>query len=68
MAKRIVFQRTDCKWGWKLVGDNDSDVIATDGSQGYENEADARAMADKVISGHYVEAERRRSPRAECDK
>lgn len=67
MAKRVVYQRTDCKWGWRLVGDNNSDIIATDGSQGYENEGDARAMADKVISGHYADADKRRSARKECE-
>lgn len=57
-AKRVVVERSDGTWGWRLVGDNGSDIIATDGGQGYENEADARAMADKIISGHYATAEK----------
>lgn len=55
-AKRIVVERSDGKWGWQLIGDNGSDIVATDGGQGYENEATARAMADKIISGHYKDA------------
>ena len=57
-AERIVVERSDGKWGWQLVGDNGSDIIATDGSQGYENEGEARDMADKIIGGHYSEAKK----------
>jgi hypothetical protein len=59
MAKRVLIERADGRWGWHLVGDNNSDIVATDGGQGYENAADAREMADKVIGGHYADAEKK---------
>lgn len=61
-AMRVVYERPDGTWGWRLFGDNGKDVIATDGNQGYEKEAEARAMADKIINGHYSDADRRRQP------
>lgn len=45
MATRLLYKREDGKWAWHLKADN-GQIIATDGSQGYENEADARTMAD----------------------
>lgn len=65
MATRTIYQRTDCRWGWRLTADN-GHIIATDGSQGYENEADARRMADRIISGTYRDAHKRRQIRREC--
>lgn len=65
MAKRIVYQREDCKWAWRLRADNDQ-IIAVDGSQGYENEAAAREMADRIIGGEFAAAEKKRSPREGC--
>ena len=56
-AKRILIERADGKWGWQLIGDNGSDVIATDGGQGYESADYARKISDKIISGHYADAE-----------
>jgi uncharacterized protein YegP (UPF0339 family) len=61
MAKRIVFQRIDRRWGWELKADN-GQIIATDGSQGYENETVARAMADRIIGGEFRDAEKLRRP------
>ncbi len=61
MAKRVVYQRQDKKWAWRLRADNNS-IIATDGSQGYENEADCRSMADRIIGGEYKDAEKVRAP------
>ena len=52
MSKRVLYQRTDCKWGWRLKADN-GQIIATDGGQGYENADDARAMADRIIGGAF---------------
>jgi len=52
-SKLILTERKDMKWGWALVGDNGSDIIATDGGQGYENMREAQEMAEKVINGHY---------------
>jgi hypothetical protein len=34
-------------------------IVATDGSQGYENVADARSMADRIISGEFRNADKR---------
>jgi uncharacterized protein YegP (UPF0339 family) len=51
---RLLYKRKDGKWAWHLqVG---SDIVATDGSQGYESEDDARTMADRVIGGYYKDA------------
>jgi uncharacterized protein YegP (UPF0339 family) len=57
MAKRILFKRVDGKWAWRLESDNGR-VIATDGGQGYENESDARSMADRIIGGEFKNAEK----------
>jgi uncharacterized protein YegP (UPF0339 family) len=54
----LLFQRDDGKWAWHLETDNGR-IVATDGSQGYENEDDARDMADRVISGEFREAEKK---------
>ncbi|WP_193596087.1 DUF1508 domain-containing protein [Microbacterium sp. YJN-G] len=62
-AQRILVERTDGKWGWRLIGDNGSDIIATDGGQGYSSEDFARKMADKIIGGHYADAEKKISRR-----
>ncbi|AZS48120.1 YegP family protein [Microbacterium oxydans] len=61
MAKRVVFQRSDKKWGWRLQADN-GQVIATDGNQGYESEAIARAIADRIVGGEFAGAEKLRQP------
>jgi len=58
MAERHLYERADGKWAWQLIGDNGSDIIATDGGQGYEKEGVARAMADKIISGAYSDAKK----------
>jgi uncharacterized protein YegP (UPF0339 family) len=57
MAKRVLIERADGTWGWHLKADNGA-IIATDGSQGYENEADARRMADSILAGDYADADR----------
>jgi uncharacterized protein YegP (UPF0339 family) len=58
MAERVLYQRADKKWAWRLKADN-GQVIATDGSQGYENENDARKMADAIIGGKYADADKK---------
>jgi len=65
MAIRLLFQRSDCKWAWHLEADN-GHVIATDGGQGYENEADARAMADRIINGDFRDAEKKIRKNSNC--
>ena len=58
MAARVLYKRSDGKWAWRLEADNGR-IIATDGGQGYDNESDARVMADRIIGGHYKYAEKR---------
>ncbi|MET4620642.1 uncharacterized protein YegP (UPF0339 family) [Arthrobacter sp. 2762] len=58
MAKRLLYTRADGKWAWHLAADN-GEIIAVDGSQGYENEDDARSMADRIISGEFADADKR---------
>ncbi len=50
MTERILIERSDSKWGCSLEAGNGR-VIAADGSQGYNNEDDARDMADRTIGG-----------------
>jgi uncharacterized protein YegP (UPF0339 family) len=57
MSKRILYTRQDGKWAWRLVADNGT-IIATDGGQGYEDEDDARDMADRIIGGEFKNAEK----------
>lgn len=40
MAKRVVDERGDGKWGLRIVADN-AIIIAMDTTQSYENEHDA---------------------------
>jgi uncharacterized protein YegP (UPF0339 family) len=58
MAQRVLYRREDGKWAWRLVANNGR-VIATDGSQGYNNESEARDMADRIIRGDFKNAEKR---------
>jgi uncharacterized protein YegP (UPF0339 family) len=57
MAERVLYKRTDGKWAWRLVVN--SNIVATDGGQGYENENDARSMADRIIGGEFKNAEKK---------
>ncbi|HVX58442.1 MAG TPA: DUF1508 domain-containing protein [Candidatus Saccharimonadales bacterium] len=56
-AKRILYKRDDGKWAWRLRVNGR--IVATDGSQGYENKSDARNMADRIIGGEFKDAEKR---------
>lgn len=58
MATRLVYKRRDGKWAWNLKVNGR--IVATDGSQGYENQADARAMADRVVGGEFADAEKKK--------
>ncbi|TKR27146.1 DUF1508 domain-containing protein [Cellulomonas hominis] len=58
MAQRVLYERPDGRWGWRLKADN-GQVIATDGTQGYENEQDARSMADRIIGGEFAYADKK---------
>lgn len=59
MAIRLVYKRDDGKWAWNLKSNN-GEIIATDGSQGYENIDDARSMADRIIGGEFKDAQKRK--------
>ena len=52
-AEWHVFRRNDNKFAWHLIGDNGSDIIATDGSQGYDSAVKAAEQMKKIRSGHY---------------
>lgn len=58
MAKRVLFVNDAGKWSWHLKANNNR-IVATDGSQGYENLDDARAMADRIIGGEFKDADKR---------
>lgn len=58
MSKRVLYTRADGKWSWRLEADEDG-ILAMDGGPGYDSETDARAMADRVISGAFRDAEKR---------
>ena len=63
MSQAVVYERPDKKWGWRLRASNGR-ILATDGTQGYENESDARAMMDRVVGGEFKGAQRLRVPLA----
>lgn len=56
-AVRLLYKRADGKWAWNLKVNGR--IVATDGSQGYENESDARDIADRIINGDFADADRR---------
>tara|TARA_B100000378_G_scaffold197847_1_gene161396 strand:- start:183 stop:419 length:237 start_codon:yes stop_codon:yes gene_type:complete len=47
-----VYRRSDGKWAWRLTAPN-GNIIATDGSQGYENRGDCESIARGVATGAY---------------
>lgn len=55
-AVRLLYNRDDGKWAWRLT--SNGRVVATDGGQGYENESDARDMADRVVGGAFKDAQK----------
>jgi uncharacterized protein YegP (UPF0339 family) len=57
MAEQKLYKRPDGRWGWRLKADNGR-IIATDGTQGYENESDARSMRDRVVGGEFKNAKK----------
>lgn len=62
MAKRIVYERKDGSWGWKLRDDKGG-VIAAHGNDNFTTEVEAREMADRVIGGDFKDADKRVSRR-----
>lgn len=57
MAERVLFERTDGTWGWRLVVNGN--IVATDGNQGYENEDYCRKTADRIIGGEFKDANKK---------
>jgi hypothetical protein len=56
-AIRLLYERSDGKRAWHLQ--SGITIIATDAGHGYENDDDARTMADRVIGGYYKDAEKK---------
>ena len=48
MATLHCYKRADKRWAWRLTADN-NEIVAVDGSQGYNNYQDCQDMADKVV-------------------
>ncbi len=47
-----VYKRNDGKWAFRVKAAN-GQIVATDGSQGYETKAGARSTLEKLITGEY---------------
>ncbi len=45
-----TYRRADGRFAWRLLAEN-GDIIATDGGQGYENEADCEKIGIAVVTG-----------------
>lgn len=53
-VERNLYARPDGTWGWRLKVNGL--VVATDGGQGYEDEADCRKIADRILGGEFANA------------
>lgn len=51
-GKGEVYQRNDKKWAFRVKAAN-GEIIATDGSQGYNEKASAKATLEKLMRGDY---------------
>ena len=47
-----TYKRADGKYAFRVKAGN-HEVVATDGGQGYDHEADAKSTLEKLISGAY---------------
>jgi uncharacterized protein YegP (UPF0339 family) len=47
-----IYTRSDGKFAFRVRSGNNQ-VVATDGSQGYDNKADARSTLEKLMRGDY---------------
>lgn len=47
--KTVYFRRVDGKWDWRVVARNGKQV-GSSSNQGYENHADAVAMANAILN------------------
>lgn len=55
-AERNLYQREDYKWAWRLKVNGK--IVASDAGQGYENEDDARRLADRIVAGEFKDAKK----------
>lgn len=46
-----VYERTDGKFGWRIVDQANGQIIATDGGQGYSRRVDAEHTYERVLAG-----------------
>jgi len=51
-GKGELYQRSDKKWAFRVKASN-GEVVATDGGQGYEAKASAKATLEKLMRGDY---------------
>ena len=51
-GKGQIYKRADGKYGFRVKASN-GQVVATDGSQGYNDKADARSTLEKLLAGEY---------------
>lgn len=47
-----IYKRTDGKYAFRVRAGN-NEVVATDGSQGYDHAADAKSTLQKLMGGNY---------------
>jgi uncharacterized protein YegP (UPF0339 family) len=47
-----IYTRSDGKFAFRVRSRNNQ-VVATDGSQGYDNKADAKSTLEKLMRGDY---------------
>jgi uncharacterized protein YegP (UPF0339 family) len=55
-SKGELYQRKDGKWAFRVRAGN-GQIVATDGSQGYESKASARNTLKKLLAGGYPSCE-----------
>jgi uncharacterized protein YegP (UPF0339 family) len=53
-GKGELYQRKDKKWAFRVKAAN-GQIVATDGSQGYESKTSARSTLTKLLAGKYNE-------------
>ena len=53
-----VYRRIDGRWGWRLLAENESDVLAMNDHHGYADEEECRRVADAVVNGAHRDAQR----------
>ena len=51
-GKGEIYKRGDGKFGFRVKASN-GEQVASDGGQGYNNKADAKATLEKLLRGEY---------------